>query len=171
MNATIYFAEDLIAQILDRLPVKSLLRFRCVSKPWCSLIDSPHFVKAHLRRSIECNTSTGLIIRGALDWYADSLDDTTAIEFDETLRTLLRGTCLVGSCNGLICLYKPKTDIFLWNLATRRYRKLPTAPTDFLRPFDIRPFLYGFGYDAVNDDYKVLSIYNPMVVIWLARKS
>lgn len=169
MNATVYFEEDLIAQILDRLPVKTLLRCRCVSKPCCSLIDSPHFVKAHLKRSAECNTNTGLIIRGVhSDWlYADSLhDSTTSVEIDETLRTLLLGTSLVGSCNGLICTYKPKTGIFLWNLATRRFRKLPTAPSDFLRPFEIDPFLYdpflyGFGYDAVNDDYKVLSIFHP----------
>lgn len=102
MNGTVYFVEDLIAQILDLLPVKDLLRCRCVCKPWCSLIDSPRFVKAHLKRSVECNTNTGVIIRGFLAYSVDfdSLDDTTAVEINEPLRTLLRGTGLVGSCNG-----------------------------------------------------------------------
>ncbi|KAK1367167.1 hypothetical protein POM88_042728 [Heracleum sosnowskyi] len=163
-NATVYFVEDLLAQILDRLPVKILLRIRSVCKPWCSLIDSPRFVKAHLKRSIECKTNTGVIIRGFLAYSVDfdSLDDTTAIEISEPLRTLLRGTGLVGSCNGLLCLYQRKTDIYLWNPATRKCKELPTAPTDFIRPFDIDPsFLCGFGYDAVNDDYKVLRILHP----------
>ncbi|KAK1367153.1 F-box and associated interaction domains-containing protein [Heracleum sosnowskyi] len=185
MTATVYLAEEVIAQILDRLPVKTLLRFRCVSKPWCSLIDSPQFVKAQLKRSIECNTNTDLIISSGVSSYwlcADSLDDTTAVEIDKTLRNPLLGTTLVGSCNGLLCSYDPcsyipKTDIFLWNLATRRCRKLPPAPTDFLRPTDFfRPsdrksFHYGFGYDAVNDDYKILSISNPEVIIYSLRNN
>ncbi|KAK3037735.1 hypothetical protein RJ639_031106 [Escallonia herrerae] len=33
--------SELITDILFRLPVKSLLRFRRVSKPWRSQIDSP----------------------------------------------------------------------------------------------------------------------------------
>ncbi|KAK1367172.1 F-box domain-containing protein [Heracleum sosnowskyi] len=105
-----------------------------------------------------------VIIRGFLAYSVDfdSLDDTTAIAISEPLRTLLRGTGLVGSCNGLLCLYQRKTDIYLWNPATRKCKELPIAPTDFIRPFDIDPsFLCGFGYDAVNDDYKVLRILRP----------
>ncbi|XP_059624633.1 F-box/kelch-repeat protein At3g23880-like [Cornus florida] len=40
--------HDIIVQILSRLPVKSLLQFRCVCKSWCSLISDSHFVKTHL---------------------------------------------------------------------------------------------------------------------------
>lgn len=35
--------------ILLRLPVKSLIRFKLVTKEWCCLISSEDFVKAHLK--------------------------------------------------------------------------------------------------------------------------
>ncbi|KAL6221262.1 hypothetical protein ACLB2K_009013 [Fragaria x ananassa] len=42
--------DDVIAEILVRLPVKSLIRFRCVCKSWRALISAPYFVNRHLRR-------------------------------------------------------------------------------------------------------------------------
>ncbi|CAI9118800.1 OLC1v1020413C1 [Oldenlandia corymbosa var. corymbosa] len=42
--------EDLlITDVLARLPAKSVGRFRCVSKPWRSLLSSSHFIKTHLK--------------------------------------------------------------------------------------------------------------------------
>ncbi|XP_020093519.1 putative F-box protein At1g47790 isoform X1 [Ananas comosus] len=42
---------DVVAEILVRLPVKSLIRFQCVSKTWRSLILDPSFMHSHRRRS------------------------------------------------------------------------------------------------------------------------
>jgi hypothetical protein len=44
--------NEVIAEILSRLSVKSVIRFRCVSKTWCSLISSPHFIATHLSRAL-----------------------------------------------------------------------------------------------------------------------
>ncbi|KAH1260176.1 F-box/kelch-repeat protein [Glycine max] len=43
--------EDLIVEILSWVEVKNLMRFRCVSKSWNSLIFNPTFIKLHLQRS------------------------------------------------------------------------------------------------------------------------
>ncbi|KAI3984448.1 hypothetical protein MKX01_031072 [Papaver californicum] len=43
--------ENVVSNILSRLPVKSLLRFKCVAKHWYSLIKDPCFTDLHLNRS------------------------------------------------------------------------------------------------------------------------
>ena len=44
------FDDDIITEILLRVPAKSLIRFRCVCKSWRALISDPSFVQNHLRR-------------------------------------------------------------------------------------------------------------------------
>ena len=58
--------EDIVPDILKWLPVKSLVRFRCVSKSWHSLITSSSFIHMHLH----FNQSRSLII---LARYCDTL--------------------------------------------------------------------------------------------------
>ncbi|RAL51931.1 hypothetical protein DM860_010649 [Cuscuta australis] len=46
--------EDIITDILSRIPVKSLTRFQCVSRQWRTLIKTPSFAAEHLRRQSPC---------------------------------------------------------------------------------------------------------------------
>ncbi|KAJ0469115.1 putative F-box domain-containing protein [Helianthus annuus] len=39
--------SEIIFNILSRMPVKSLARFRCVSKLWCDYIDDPYLKIIH----------------------------------------------------------------------------------------------------------------------------
>ncbi|KAI5440943.1 hypothetical protein KIW84_010421 [Lathyrus oleraceus] len=43
--------DELIAEVLSLLKVKSLLRLKCVSKSWNKLISDPFFVKIHFHKS------------------------------------------------------------------------------------------------------------------------
>ncbi|KAM1724405.1 hypothetical protein ACFX11_022850 [Malus domestica] len=43
-------SQDILTQILLRLPTKSLVRFKCVSTHWLSLISCPQFIAAQVRR-------------------------------------------------------------------------------------------------------------------------
>ncbi|XP_021317842.1 F-box protein At5g65850 [Sorghum bicolor] len=43
--------EDVVFEVLARLPAKTLCRFRCVCKGWCALIGNPAFVAAQRSRA------------------------------------------------------------------------------------------------------------------------
>ncbi|PHT77210.1 hypothetical protein T459_20732 [Capsicum annuum] len=65
--------------------------------------------------------------------------------------------CVIkGSVNGLICLVNEAKELFLWNPAIRKYKKLPDFRTKLK---DDGQCTYGFGYDDIHDDYKVVCIF------------
>ncbi|KAL0002021.1 hypothetical protein SO802_015802 [Lithocarpus litseifolius] len=47
-----YMPTEVVVDILSRLPVKTLIRFRCVSKTWFSLISTHDFITMHLNRTL-----------------------------------------------------------------------------------------------------------------------
>ncbi|KAK9740744.1 hypothetical protein RND81_03G057400 [Saponaria officinalis] len=153
----------LITEILSRLPVKSLLRFLCVCKPWYSIIKDPHFIKLHLKHSLENLTNQTLIIR---DSYLYSLDF-PALSFvtriDHPLESDGRGTELLGSSNGLLCLSNGDDEgvngTIFYNPATRTHHQLPVSDIEFPdTAFCCDRTVYGFGYDHVTDDYKLVRV-------------
>ncbi|XP_074363114.1 F-box protein CPR1-like [Apium graveolens] len=158
---------EMIDEILCRVPVKYVLRCRSVCKDWCSLIDSTAFVKKHLKTSRDRNAGAGLmIIKVCADqmFYLaslDSLDEDSAsvVKIRDPLKTLLRGAKYVCSCNGLMCVLKNLRDVYLLNPVLRKFKKVASAPPEFpsSSKWDER-FSFGFGYDEVNDDYKVVMI-------------
>ncbi|XP_059295863.1 F-box/kelch-repeat protein At3g23880-like [Lycium ferocissimum] len=161
--------QELITDILLKLPVKPLLKFRCVSKSWLALISSPQFVKTHL--SICANdkdyTNHRVVLKvnspefNLKDCSLNSLlYDPVTEAFDlgypmKNPRKPLRSIRIVGSVNGLICLVIGVNDFFLWNPSIRKFKKLPD-PTDGFY------IMYGFGYDEFHDDYKVVAICNNL---------
>ncbi|KAI9123662.1 hypothetical protein K1719_004962 [Acacia pycnantha] len=148
--------------ILSRLPVKSLLRFRCTCKLWRSLIDSSHFISFHLRNSLETNSNNLLIFRHDSDIHVvdfDKLD--AAFEVVHPLMCYGNPLKVLGSCNGLICICNVAEDIALWNLSTRQHKIIALLPVERRPESDSSLFAargYGFGYDSFSDDFKLLRI-------------
>ncbi|KAG8656303.1 hypothetical protein MANES_04G117900v8 [Manihot esculenta] len=137
------FDYDLLVEILCRLPVESLLRFRCLSKTCCSCIDSPDFIKLHLNRSIKTRTNRSLVIHEILpkgSTYAIDLDSSESNRHPMKLHHKFHGDVF---------------DLTLWNPATKKHRNLPRF-WDHCQSDD--KMLRGFGYNAENDDYKVIVI-------------
>ncbi|KAM5588334.1 F-box protein CPR1-like [Rosa sericea] len=160
-----YLPEHVIVQIMERLPIKSLIRFTSVSKRWRFIILSdPNFAKSQFQqtrsrrvlcfdpresefesRDLETSWSTG----------DDSMDRKLRCPFknpDDELRSL-------SSCNGLVCAtFSPRhtidLDIYIWNPSTQFYKKLPASPLRVQRVPYVR--CYGFGYLSATGEYKVL---------------
>ncbi|KAI5675492.1 hypothetical protein M9H77_06442 [Catharanthus roseus] len=129
--------QDLMVEILLHLPVKSLLRFKCVSKQWKSMISNPYFAHRHTRRNSTRPTSSLLILkrRGMLilslgnDANSPAGFRTPSFNFlnvtpDFTLKIL-------GSCNGLmLCSLSSAFNDYSFaycvcNLTTKRFTTFP----------------------------------------------
>ncbi|PON91358.1 F-box domain containing protein [Trema orientale] len=159
---------DTIVNILTRLPVEDLLRYRCVSKTWCSLIDGPDFIKMHLNRSMETSSHLSLV-RGHGELYSVDVDnlDSAAVLLNPPVNEGL-GKDIVGHCNGLLVLTNKDGDTAIWNPATRKHIKVPTS--DLKKNPGMFEFgMVGFGYDPVNDDYKLLRMIHYYLYGFAAR--
>ncbi|XP_027186790.1 F-box/kelch-repeat protein At3g23880-like [Cicer arietinum] len=138
--------DDLIAEVLSLLSVKSLLRLRCVNKSWRALISDPVFVKLHLKRSATRKTLFTLMKRHPLSELVDTekrdgevyclLYPKSHLLHNPSFKLSVDSYYLsndkdcshktAGSCNGLICLTSYSFTntyreywILIWNPATR----------------------------------------------------
>ena len=162
-----YLPYDVLPDILHRLPVKSLIRFRCVSKSWNSLITSLAFINSNLTRTRSHFDSNKLIVKYLdvtphVELYKliqeDNDNNDSSSEQIQDLKLPLRSRLicdyfqLVGSANGLFCLYDENRFI-LWNPCIRKFINIPNpSVTGFF------PCYLVFGFDSKTNDYKVVKI-------------
>ncbi|CAI9089511.1 OLC1v1024098C1 [Oldenlandia corymbosa var. corymbosa] len=164
-----YFPEEVVIEILSRLPTKSLVRFLLVSKSWQSLISSPNFIAAHLnhvRQSKIPNGSSLSLVRlynifCNKEHYAlyseEGVDGGAGRNRKICFPVKLKDGPLrmVGTCDGLVYLSDNyhRENNFLWNPTIRKYVKLP-PPTNPPSNFTSAT---GFGSDC-RGDYKVVRV-------------
>ncbi|CAI9295087.1 unnamed protein product [Lactuca saligna] len=166
MQMTNYLCEELIVEIFTRLPPKSLLRFRSLSKSLYTCISSPGFIRLHTFRSPQKirftheNIDNNKIAEVVYTLHGEDelplclcpkrgyIGITTTIPFpcSNRFRT-------VGSCNGTFCL-KTKNGLTLWNPSIRRKVRVPECP----RSSELALRGIGFGFDPISDDYKIVWI-------------
>ena len=154
-------------EILHRLPVKSLIQFRCVSKSWNSLITSSAIINSHLTRSLSLpSNSNKLIVRYCvdspyvehyklIDGNGDSFDQIQNIEFPLTSRRI-QHFMLIGHTNGLFSLYEQERFI-LWNPSIRKFITLP-KPCITVKTHGRIGCRQAFGFDPWINDYKIVRI-------------
>ena len=138
--------DNVVFDILTRLPVKSLIRFRCVSQSWNSTITNPIFITKHLdlASSLSDINNNGYLLFTLLRNYLP-LDPSSSKEWTtfvyNTNRTLTQISrfeiplqhFIIGFCNGVFCLAANNDDsdekdltrsLYLWNPSIRKLKKL-----------------------------------------------
>ncbi|XP_058740870.1 F-box/kelch-repeat protein At3g23880-like [Vicia villosa] len=159
-----HLPEELIIEILLRLPVKSLLQLKCICKLWKTLISNPQFVKQHLLIS---NAKPSLTHQRLFFSFMTDPRQLLSYPLKPLFQNLLppvssSGTMkywIIGSCNGLLCLYGQSRHCFKLHNPSIMFKskKSPSAAS-----LDWISNQYGFGYDQVNDKYKVLLVVRNM---------
>ncbi|XP_059635036.1 F-box protein CPR1-like [Cornus florida] len=161
--------NDVVMDILSRLPVKSLVRFKCVSKSWLTLFTDPYFVKMHLNRSYEPNKKQLVFSCHIKEWrsaivvFSGNIIEPSG-KVDYPLNFECQSGKFLGCCDGLI-LYSTspysscEEELHLLNPSTRKVKRLH-PPFKSITGGVSYGFggAYGFGYDALTDDYKVVHI-------------
>ncbi|KAL3650386.1 hypothetical protein CASFOL_006789 [Castilleja foliolosa] len=116
--------DDLLTEILLRLPVKSLIRFKQVSKHWQSLISDPGFGFRH--KPIP-SPAVGMFVHRC---FVTTISRYISFSNEKPTNKLvekLNGVDIIQSCNGLLLcsssLTKPK--YFVYNATTNKSSTFP----------------------------------------------
>jgi hypothetical protein len=166
-----YIPDDIVLSILSKLPVKPLKCFACVRKSWSHVFENPIFMNM-FRNNLVSNSHSRyydddddacLIFLWCLD-PMKKLSFLTGEKFEKEIKLDLPPpfdiqqnvlydhiSILRSAINGILCIYDwiNPSEIVLWNPATNEvYAIPPNGAANY--------FLHGFGYDHVNDDYKVI---------------
>ncbi|KAL4286398.1 hypothetical protein S83_065609 [Arachis hypogaea] len=124
---------ELVEKILIWLPVKSLIRFRCVSKQWLSLISNSRFANLNYDAADVAppNKNTRLLYLSSEVPEAHCVDVEASILCDYALQLPLScrhfNLSILGSCKGFILLriHVDGAALLLWNPVTGSHKSIP----------------------------------------------
>jgi F-box interacting protein len=160
---------ELVWEIMVRLPVKSLLRFRCVCKAWRDRISGDaEFRGAHLRAQTPClfawssteENRRNMVTTSSL--YVSESEESAALQNTMVLPLEEQRPCF-AHCHGLV-LMPTETVVRVFNPATRRVLTLPcssngVAPPTFCFQAFLTHQLFGIGHDPLSNTYKVVRFF------------
>ncbi|KAK9273620.1 hypothetical protein L1049_018430 [Liquidambar formosana] len=157
--------------IFSRLPIKSLLRSRCVSKPWCNIIDDPSLASLHLTRTVEDHTILVLDCpthkknATSLHLEVDSKKNMKASKNPIAELSDLNHYSLEGSCNGLLYFAKRNDQggVIVLNPLTKQSTALPPATSHSPWPHMKK---YGLGFDYRTNTYKIVHVFFRELSDW-----
>ncbi|KAL1205780.1 F-box only protein 8 [Cardamine amara subsp. amara] len=153
---------DLLIQIMARLPAKSVMRFKCISKYLSSLLCSRYFCNLFLRVPSQLQPQPRI--------YMTLLDDISysksvllssapstclsSVVFDQDLTLRRMGGYSLRSVRGFMC-YTICLEARIYNPSIRQLVKLPFIKSSNIDPHYVLHFLC---HDPVNNQYKILCV-------------
>ncbi|CAM8930324.1 unnamed protein product [Rhodiola kirilowii] len=181
MADCLHLPDDVIYMILLRLPAKTLLRCRVLSKEWNkTIIKNRAFAKENMLMNSGNRTSTSNVLLMCMS-AGYSYRCVIESSFDRQVRRVMNVKVdlpfkkymdetsknnhwcgLSSSCHGLLCLIYHCNDraiLFVWNPLTNYYKEI-LWPEEHVTEQDAKGAFVGFGYDHILNDYKILvSVY------------
>uniref|UniRef100_A0A5B7BZG2 F-box domain-containing protein n=1 Tax=Davidia involucrata TaxID=16924 RepID=A0A5B7BZG2_DAVIN len=187
MNGTMSSKDlpiEIVIDILLRLPVNALIRFRSVCKSWRSIISSPNFITTHFNNNNSVCSGSSLLYT-VVSSQIQIFDNNT---FDKISEVELPSDCqndyrrIVGSCNGLLCIeilsyqcsHPFKYALYLWNPSIRKLKTLPNSCFSYQCLDEKTSVELGLGFDCHTNDFKVIRIlhlYEPVVEVYTLSKN
>nr|GME19233.1 putative F-box protein At3g52320 [Ipomoea batatas] len=150
--------QEIVFEILSKLPAKTLVRLRCVSKPFCALIADHGFGVVHRSLSLTLPSRAGILISIASPAARPRAFYT--LNFTPRPRGMLQANrvgfpdaksflCSSSSDGLFICMYRPNGPFTVCNVSTGQRIFLPR-----LIQYEECELL--MGYDSESKRYKVL---------------
>ncbi|KAI8526937.1 hypothetical protein RHMOL_Rhmol12G0037600 [Rhododendron molle] len=160
--------DQIVLEILSRLPIRFLLRFRCVCKVWRSTISHPKFTFSLPRyRQIASRTRDGTLY--SIDHneasssdliFKPMLNNNNNLDASSINRLFIR---ILGSCNGLL-LVSQYSDLYLWNPSTGQCNKVLSFVVDRSEDYYVIASS-GLCYDSLTDDYKAVMVNRGLATV------
>ncbi|XP_019087384.1 PREDICTED: F-box/kelch-repeat protein At4g19930-like [Camelina sativa] len=163
---------DLVIEILTRLPAKSLMRFKSVSKVWSSLIRSRTFTNRLIRVSssaprlyvtlsfLENSHRKTKLLSSSSSPSSDITTTMSSFVIDQDLTIpSMKGYYISHVFRGLMCFVK-EPGVQIYNTTTRQLVVLPDIEESNILVEDHmnKKIMYCIGHDPVHDQYKVVCI-------------
>ncbi|XP_031092208.1 putative F-box protein At1g32420 [Ipomoea triloba] len=160
--AGVSIPQEIVFEILSKLSAKTLVRLRCVSKPFCALIADHGFGVVHRSLSLTLPSRAGVLISiGSQSPHARRPSAYYTLNFSPGRRPGMLQANRVGyldaqsflcssSSDGLIiCVSRPNGDFAVCNVSTGQRIFLPTL-------IQYQNCALHLGYDSQSKRYKVL---------------
>nr|XP_020188640.1 F-box protein At3g49450-like [Aegilops tauschii subsp. strangulata] len=149
-GAVVSLPDEIIFDILTRVPVNSACRFRCVSHEWRALISSPDFVAAHKSRHAE-----PLVAVYSFREEPSKGTELRLVDMDGNVVRVIKVKDGLGSSklphHDLLCITNDNSDACLVDPATGEV--LVTCPCPRPRP---KSLVMCFGRAVPSGAYKAL---------------
>ncbi|PIA47858.1 hypothetical protein AQUCO_01400446v1 [Aquilegia coerulea] len=129
--------KEMMDEILFRLPVKSLKRFRCVSKSWNTMIDNPSFARMHFNHQasqpVQENLKLMLYVYTYCSLYKVTYGNSDKVveELNHSYKYETDRFSISGSCNGLFLEYPTFNLYTTKTIAWRTLRNVPITNSQY----------------------------------------
>jgi hypothetical protein len=147
---------DVLVEVLLRLPTSSRRRFRLVCRFWRDTVDRRTSEMRSRPKTLLATVDTIHLVDDleSWRWRGDTYD----------------GMSLVGTCNGLVCMWdgqKPDRPITLANRVTGETLAIPPLPLPQAKAALESRLTYTFAYHPTTGRYKVLHLPYRFDRVWV----